>query len=246
MDGTAFDTLIKQFSTSPVTRARALRGLAATAAALTGAGLSASELGAKKGETKRKWCHRGDDFTILGKTNKLTKEQRKQHKKKHAADYRGTCTAARIVPAGGGGGGGGCDNFTDCDDRLCLNGRCLADVSCEGIVVGNDACDDLLGADLTPMLCNEPGDVNGNPIAPDDVCILDRHSGIGYWCSPSPPSDCVTLEDDFPGFTLACVDFICVVDCRADQQAACNAFEEAYPSYGSFTCVSGACLREVA
>jgi hypothetical protein len=244
VDGTAFDALIKQFSTARVTRATALRGLVASATALTGMRLRDEEAGAgnKKRETKRKWCHRGDDFTILGKTKKLTKEQRKTHKKKHAADYKGTCGAARIVPAGGGGGGGGgCADFTDCDGRLCLNGRCLADVSCEGIVVGNDACDDLLSADLTPMLCNENG--SENPNAPANICSLDMDSGIGYTCIST--SECATLEDDFPGFTLACVDFICVVDCRAEQQAACNAFEEAYPSYGSFACVSGACLREV-
>src|SRR5687768_91564 len=97
MDGTAFDALIKQLSTSPVTRATALRGLTATAAALTGAGVTTSELGAEKGEAKKKWCHRGDDFSILGKTKKLTKDQIKQHKRKHAADYKGKCTAARIV-----------------------------------------------------------------------------------------------------------------------------------------------------
>jgi hypothetical protein len=41
MDGTAFDALIKRLATTPLSRSKAVRGLAATAAALAGATLAA-------------------------------------------------------------------------------------------------------------------------------------------------------------------------------------------------------------
>jgi hypothetical protein len=105
VDDLRFDTLVKPLSSTRLSRLTALRGLAASAAALSGMRLLVEKAGeAKKGEAKKNWCHRGDNVAILGKTKKLTKDQIKQHKKKHTADYKGKCTASRIVsPAGGGG-----------------------------------------------------------------------------------------------------------------------------------------------
>src|SRR5215212_652372 len=101
MDGTRFDQLIKSMATQRVSRLTALRGLAAGAvASLTGVSFLGEEGEAKNNnnnEKKRKICHRGNDFSILGTTKKLKKDKAKKHLKKHAADYKGSCTASRIV-----------------------------------------------------------------------------------------------------------------------------------------------------
>jgi hypothetical protein len=99
MDGNTFDQLIKHLATTRVTRLTALRGLVVGAvAALTGLGLTADEVGAaRKKPRKKAWCHRGDDFSIVGTTRKLTKDQRQKHRRRDAADYKGRCTASRIV-----------------------------------------------------------------------------------------------------------------------------------------------------
>src|SRR5918993_154166 len=62
MDGTRFDNLIKRLATRPMTRATALRGLAASAAALTGVSILAGAGEARNNnnnnnnERKRKVC----------------------------------------------------------------------------------------------------------------------------------------------------------------------------------------------
>ena len=109
MEGTPFDTLSKWLASTPLTRATALRGLAAGAVvALTGVSLTADEAGADRKQPKKvQICHRGDDPTILGTTKKVTKESKKKHLRKHAADYTGKCTASRMVPRPGPGPGPG-------------------------------------------------------------------------------------------------------------------------------------------
>src|SRR5215207_4961199 len=109
MEGTQFDTLSKWLASTPLTRAMALRGLAAGAvAALTGVSLTADDAGAAKNKEKKvQICHRGDDASILGTTKKVTKKLKKNHLRKHAADYAGKCTAARMVPRPGPGPGPG-------------------------------------------------------------------------------------------------------------------------------------------
>ena len=109
MEGTQFDTLSKWLASTPLTRATALRGLAAGAVAgLTGLSLTADDAGAARKKSKKvQICHRGDDPTILGTTKKVTKESKKKHLRKHAADYTGKCTAARMVPGPGSGPGPG-------------------------------------------------------------------------------------------------------------------------------------------
>src|SRR5215207_8435563 len=155
MDGTRFDQLIKSIATQRVTRLTALRGLAAGAVAgLTGLSLTADEAGAdRKKPKKRKICHRGSDFTILGTTKKLKKPKAQRHLRKDPADYKGACTAAKSGLTGGtttttttvpvgqpcvdgqiasngqvcvGGNFVDCTNFTQCaaNGQACINGRC--------------------------------------------------------------------------------------------------------------------------
>jgi hypothetical protein len=151
MDGSKFDTLITRLASTHVTRWQALQGLAASAAVLAGIGLLDEEAGAdRKRETNRKWCHRGDNVAILGKTKQLTKDQIKTHKKKHAADYRGRCTAARIVaptaPTCTGlheacaSDGECCGEFGACDEGACcmlLDGPCTHVSDCCDVPIPN-------------------------------------------------------------------------------------------------------------
>jgi hypothetical protein len=157
MDGTAFDALIKQFSTSRVTRAEAVRRLVSGATALAGVRLTADDAGAdKKGETKKKWCHRGDNVAILGITKKLTKEQRKQHKRKHVADYEGKCIAARIVAPTGGAAPlrpfcAGKNRCTDMDQTTVCNTDPVFGCFCWVMANGSNFC----GGPVQPNACTD-------------------------------------------------------------------------------------------
>ncbi len=156
MDVTTFDTLIKRLATTRLTRWQALRGMAAGGvAALTGVSLLGEEGEAKKDKPKKKTiCHRGSDVSILGTTKKVTKKGNQKHFRQHPADYKGKCTAARIVsptpptvppvppppPPGPGCVSANCPKFETCVNNqcgpctlasqcpageACLNGRCI-------------------------------------------------------------------------------------------------------------------------
>src|SRR5215212_3052044 len=97
MDATTFDALIKRLAATRLTRLTALRGLAAGGvAALTGVSLLGEEADADNNK-KRTICHRGDDCSILGVTKKVSKKGKQKHLRQHSCDYKGKCTASRIV-----------------------------------------------------------------------------------------------------------------------------------------------------
>jgi hypothetical protein len=137
MDGTQFDTLIKRLATTPLTRSTALRGLAATVAALAGVTLAAEPSAAKE---KRKVCHCTDEKSTSCKTIEVGKRGAKRHVKKHACDYRreckdvsGCCFADTLT----------CTTSTQCCSRFCGDGTCRPTGSC---VVQGAACNDMNAA----------------------------------------------------------------------------------------------------
>jgi hypothetical protein len=223
MDAITFDTLIKRLATRRLTRVQTLRGLAAGGvAALTGVSLLGEEGEAEnKKPSKKKWCHRGDDFTILGITKKFTKDQRKKHKRRHAADYRGQCTAANIISPTGTltgtplptttvapGPGPECTSNADCADRrACLSGTCSScthfsqcadgEACLEGRCIGTVTCSSDADCDpLSPLLDCEQA-AGPNPL----VCLL-----LGQ-CPPAAMGVACAGAEEF------CVLGECVVTC---------------------------------
>src|SRR5215211_3514073 len=95
MDGSQFDTLIKRLATTPLTRPTALRGVAASLAALAGVTLAAEPGGARNrnnnDEPERKVCHCADATAASCQTLKKEKSKVKKHLKQHACDYIGSC-----------------------------------------------------------------------------------------------------------------------------------------------------------
>jgi hypothetical protein len=236
MDRSQFDTLITRLASTPLTRAMALRGLAAGAgAALIGVSLTANDAGADRKKPKKvKICHRGDDFAILGTTKKLEKTKMRQHLKKHSADYRGQCTETITVPGSapapgpGPGSGpapvpGGCTGNADCPGRICIGGVCR----------GGEACT-TEGAECfgpsSPLTCAR---IETDGLA----CILEAQGfGLcdtgsaattwkgwaGYNCATATTCDAVCGDAEVNNVNPYCLLGVCVVDFNS---AACNACE---------------------
>jgi hypothetical protein len=131
VDGTQFDRLIKRLATTPLTRSTALRGLATSVAALTGATLVA-EPGAARNrnnndEPKRKVCHCSGPTGASCRTLKKEKSKVKKHLKKHDCDYKGSCQ--------GFSGCRQCLNNDGCTGgQVCVDGgcqNCVSDQQCE-------------------------------------------------------------------------------------------------------------------
>src|SRR5215213_2974170 len=118
MDGTRFDTLIKRLATTPLTRSTALRGLAASVAALAGVTLTAEPGAAKK---KRKVCHCTDEKSTSCNTLEVGKKAARKHVRNHACDYKGECKGfsdccfADTL---------GCTSNTQCCSGFCGDGTC--------------------------------------------------------------------------------------------------------------------------
>ena len=98
MDGSHFDTLVKALAITPLTRAMALRGLAASAVVLTGLRL-AGEVGAAKKKTREKKvrvcdCPIGDPSGC--QTKKVKKSQVQSWLLRHLCSYRGRCQASSL------------------------------------------------------------------------------------------------------------------------------------------------------
>src|SRR5215213_7376485 len=136
MDGTRFDTLIKRLATTPLTRPTALRGVAASVAALAGVTLAAEPSAAKK---KRKVCHCTDEKSTSCKTIEVGKKAAKRHLKKHACDYKGECKGfsdccfADTL---------GCTSSAQCCSGFCGDGTCRPAGSCavQGAACNNNCC----------------------------------------------------------------------------------------------------------
>jgi hypothetical protein len=259
MDGSHFDALVRTLATTRLTRLTALRGLAvgavAAAIGLADPDDAAAKCKKKCGECKKKKRRK----TNSGKVRCRCKAKANGTPCSTGTCQSGTCVAAPrppIPPAPPGfdcrvsgctGQFAGlvcdpntgqcvfCENFTQCPgNRLCLNGRCLADVGCD-----NDPdCANVLGGGIEEMICN---DSNENSEAPDDVCILEP---TRYFGACDEDNDCDSAEAIFPGIEFSCVEFTCVIDCRDEGQEDCDAFSNMFPVPGPWECVGGACLRE--
>ena len=95
MDGTHFDSLIKRLAATPVTRAAALRGLAASAAALAGVTLLA-ESGTADGDgkktRKRRVCDCSSSDPNSCTNRRLKRRAANRLLRSNACAYKGRCT----------------------------------------------------------------------------------------------------------------------------------------------------------
>jgi hypothetical protein len=155
MDGTTFDELIKRLATTPLSRSKALRGLAASVSALAGVTLAA-EPGAARG--KRTICHCTDEKSTSCKTKEVGRRAARRHIRKHDCDYRheckgrsGCCFADTQA----------CTTDTQCCSGFCGDGTCRPVGSC---VVQGAACNDT------------------NMVTSDDCCTGECLDGL---CRPT-------------------------------------------------------------
>jgi hypothetical protein len=100
MDPTTFDALIKRLATTPLTRAHALRGLAASAVALAGVRLATEPGTANKQNRDEKevrvclWSAAG------GRSKKVERSKAKQILRRNACARKGRCSGTNPCPAG--------------------------------------------------------------------------------------------------------------------------------------------------
>jgi hypothetical protein len=118
MDGTRFDALIKRLATTPLTRAQALRGLAASAAAVTGVTLLTeqdAEAADKKGsQRKRKACDCQSADPNTCTTKRLSRRRRKKLLRNNLCAYAGRCRS----------GVSGCQDGVGCSPANNTRGNC--------------------------------------------------------------------------------------------------------------------------
>src|SRR5215208_3646442 len=100
MDATTFDTLIKRLATTPLTRVNVLRGLAASAAALTGVMLPKEAGAKKKDETEIKVCNCPGSDASSCKTQKKDKSKAKKLLQRNPCAYKGKCQGVSGCAAG--------------------------------------------------------------------------------------------------------------------------------------------------
>jgi hypothetical protein len=167
VDGPRFDTLIKQFSTSRVTRAHAVRGLAASVAALAGITLT-EEPGAAKGDKKdepqRRVCL-WSRTSPGGKTKKVDKDKRKKILRRNDCARKGRCRGTNpcFAPAPE------CTTDAHCPaNEICENTACVAEECSipEKACPGGDTCLQVGGAHGR---CVPIGNCLGDPIVPGQV-----------------------------------------------------------------------------
>ena len=91
MDGIQFDTVAKTFATTPLTRGRALRSMAAGVAALVGVRLSAEPGTAKKKEKKIQLCVCASADVTTCQTKNKPKSKAKKTLRRNPCAYRGRC-----------------------------------------------------------------------------------------------------------------------------------------------------------
>jgi hypothetical protein len=117
MDGIQFDTVAKMFATTPLTRGRALRSMAAGVAALVGVRLSAEPGTAKKKEKKIQLCVCGSADVTTCQTKNKPKSKAKKILHNKPCSYTGRCRL----------GVSGC---IGCSPATNTQGTCLAGQLC--------------------------------------------------------------------------------------------------------------------
>jgi hypothetical protein len=217
MDATTFDTLIKRLATTPLTRVNVLRGLAASAAALTGVMLPKEAGAKKKDETEIKVCNCPGSDASSCKTQKKDKSKAKKLLRRNPCAYKGKCQGVSGCAAGtdplsppppGGpppppGSGPPCTSDGDCaTSAFCQAGTCVpCSFSCstgQRCVHGTCTCDQFNNT------C--PNEVDGQCTcaafvsSPVQAGCTDRNSA----CDLDKPCD---INDDCP------VGSVCLLGC---------------------------------
>jgi hypothetical protein len=177
MDGTTFDALIKRLATTPLSRSTALRGLAASAAALAGVTLTAEPGAAKK--NKRKICHCTDEKSTSCKDIEVGKKAAKRHIKKHDCDYRRECKGRSGCCFADSQA---CTTSTQCCSGFCGDGTCRPSDSCavQGTICNDNCCT----GECLDNLCRPTGACKELTIAcgvPGDCC---SGNCTGGFCAP--------------------------------------------------------------
>ena len=241
MKGTRFDRLIKRLATTPLTRANALRGLAASVATLTGVGLLTEPGAAKKDRVRKIWiCHR-TSATDPGVTKRREKSKVKKELKRHAFDTRGRCSAAGagtelVCPPV-------CPTCQACDaaiaqcvavnrqpgtncaaPNICCGGVCCTGAGTGGVRACNAASRCATCAEVCPNTCT-----NCFTLAEGGTVCLDGFSSQGRACSSS--AECATANPQFPH----CVISGTVRATGAELNVACGSAGEGC-CYQTFAC----------
>jgi hypothetical protein len=124
MDGIQFDTVAKMFATTPLTRGRALRSMAAGVAALVGVRLSAEPGTAKKKEKKIQLCVCASADVTTCQTKNKPKSKAKKILQNKPCSYTGRCRL-------GVSGCIGCAPANNTQQGTCLAGQlCNAGATC--------------------------------------------------------------------------------------------------------------------
>jgi hypothetical protein len=178
MDGIQFDTVAKTFATTPLTRGKALRGLAAGVAALVGVRLSAEPGTAKKKEKKIQLCVCASADVTTCQTKNKPKSKAKKILRNKPCSYTGRCRVGvsgciGCAPANNTQGsclaGQLCNTGATCvagctgtstPQGSCPSGQNCVIVSsqttgqCQNAVVGCGPPDNTQGSCLTGQICN--------------------------------------------------------------------------------------------
>jgi hypothetical protein len=150
MDGTQFDTLAKRLSTTPLTRDKALRGMAAGAAALVGVTLAREPSAAAKKKKIRICVCASADVTTCQTKNKPKSKAKKILRNKPCA-YTGRCRL----------GVSGC---IGCAPANNTQGSCLAGQLCNAgatCVAGCTGENNTQGTCPNGQFCSNPSGVTG-------------------------------------------------------------------------------------
>jgi hypothetical protein len=208
MDGTQFDTLIKRLGTRSLTRSTALRGLAATVAALAGVTLAAEPSAAKE---KRKVCHCTDEKSTSCKTLEVRKKAVRRHVKNHPCDYRRECKDVSGCCFG--------DTQTcttdaqccskECGDGVCRPARCASmGESCASLSCCTGTC--IEGACRVPGSCITQGSGCGQG-TPQPCCTGVCHitGGTNGLCAPCRTAGETCVGGPAPAQGTCCTGLAC-------------------------------------
>ncbi len=179
MDGTRFDNLVKRLATRPMTRATALRGLAASAAALTGvsilAGAGEAANNNNNNDRKRKVCKCTSATATSCSTVKKEKKKAKRILRRFPCSYKGKCRAgvtACAAPVGcspANNTQGTCAPGQLCNTQAicvagctgqnntqgtCPNGQLCVNGQCQGQGVGCNPANNTQGSCPPGQVCN--------------------------------------------------------------------------------------------
>jgi hypothetical protein len=152
MDGTRFDNLIKRLAATPVTRATALRGLAAGAATLAGVTLLAEPSAAADGDGKRRRrrrvcdCSSADPNTCTNR--RLRRRAARRLLRSNDCAYKGRCQT----------GVSGCALVVGCSPANNTRGSCPAGQVCNTRAICVPASGECGGACIPgEEICCPPG-----------------------------------------------------------------------------------------